>query len=169
MTASHPKNTAFAATSVAPSSLWSRRVATAATRYTPTGNNPHTKKTRCQREVRRSRPDQGRGHQQRPWTSAGQSEQGRQHAQRHRRPEEQDRPEIHHKSTICRTGAVQRQQLAENLVVGDVRRRTVRGSHRRVGGFVRIGVSISHCRRDWPQVVQPSVPLTVIIYGMRFS
>ena len=55
---------------------------------------PH-EEARCQREVRRSRPDQGRSHQQRPWTSAGQSERGRQHAQRHRRPEEQDRPEIH--------------------------------------------------------------------------
>ena len=42
--ASHPKNAAFAATSAAPNSLWFRRVATAATRYTPTGNNPHTKK-----------------------------------------------------------------------------------------------------------------------------
>ena len=56
---------------------------------------PH-EEARCQREVRRSRPDKGRGHQQRYWTSAGQSERGRQHAQRHRRPEEQDRlPEIH--------------------------------------------------------------------------
>ena len=42
--ASHTKNAAFAATSAAPNSLWFRRVATAATRYTPTGNNPHTKK-----------------------------------------------------------------------------------------------------------------------------
>ena len=55
---------------------------------------PH-EEARCQREVRRSRPDKGRGHHQRYWTSAGQSERGRQHAQRHRRPEEQDRlPEI---------------------------------------------------------------------------
>ena len=42
--ASHTKNAAFAATSAAPNSLWFRRIATAATRYTPTGNNPHTKK-----------------------------------------------------------------------------------------------------------------------------
>ena len=34
---------------------------------------PH-EEARCQREVRRSRPDKGRGHQQRYWTSAGQSE-----------------------------------------------------------------------------------------------
>ena len=46
---------------------------------------PH-EEARCQREVCRSRPDKGRGHQQRYWTSAGQSERGRQHAQRHRRP-----------------------------------------------------------------------------------
>ena len=42
VTANHPKNAAFAATRVAPSVLWFRRVVTAAARYTPTGNNPHT-------------------------------------------------------------------------------------------------------------------------------
>ena len=35
--------------------------------------------------------------------------------------------------------AVERQQLAENLVVGDCRRPTVRGSHSRVKSLVRIG------------------------------
>ena len=44
VTASHAKNAAFATTSATPSSLWCRRVATAAPRYTPTGNNPQTKK-----------------------------------------------------------------------------------------------------------------------------
>ena len=44
VTASHPKNAVFPATSAAPSPLWFRLVATAATRYTPTGNNPTTKK-----------------------------------------------------------------------------------------------------------------------------
>ena len=43
-TASNTKNVAFAATSAVPNLMWFRRVATAATRYTPTGNNPHTKK-----------------------------------------------------------------------------------------------------------------------------
>ena len=111
--ASHTKNAAFAATSAAPNSLWFRRVATAATRYTPTGNNPHTKKRGVQREVRRSRPDKGRGHQQRYWTSAGQSERGRQHAQRHRRPEEQDRlPEIHQiKPALLAAQALEEREL----------------------------------------------------------
>ena len=35
--------------------------------------------------------------------------------------------------------AVQRQQFAQNLVVGDVRRPTVRGGHGRVKGFVSVG------------------------------
>ena len=38
------RNVVFAATSAVPNLMWFRRVATAATRYTPTGNNPHTKK-----------------------------------------------------------------------------------------------------------------------------
>ena len=43
-------------------------------------------------------------------------------------------------SPACsQVGAVQRQQLAQDLVVGDVRRPTVRGSHSRVKGVVRIG------------------------------
>ena len=69
---------------------------------------PH-EEARCQREVRRSRPDKGCGHHQRYWTSAGQSERGRQHAQRHRRPEEQDRlPEIHQINQLEPAGATGR-------------------------------------------------------------
>ena len=37
------------------------------------------------------------------------------------------------------TATVERQQLAENIVVGDVRRPTVRGSYSRVKSLVRIG------------------------------
>ena len=54
---------------------------------------PHLE-ARCHREVRRSRPDQDRSQQQRLWLPAGQSKRRRQHAQRHRRPEQQVRPEI---------------------------------------------------------------------------
>ena len=43
------------------------------------------------------------------------------------------------KSTNCRPTAIQHQQLAEDLAVGDVRRPTVRGSHSRVKGVVGIG------------------------------
>ncbi len=42
-------------------------------------------------------------------------------------------------SRLSLPAAVQREQLAEDLVVGDVRRPTVRGSHSRVKSFVCIG------------------------------
>ena len=52
--------------------------------------------------------------------------------------------------TRTSTATVEHQQLAENLVVGDVRRPTVRGSYRRIKGYVRIGVgqtsgATQHC------------------------
>ena len=75
------------------------------------------------------RCNQGRGHQQRLWTSAGQSELGRQHAQHHRRPEEQDRPAFHQVNHLPYRRSSGSQPLAEDLVVRDVGRPTVRDSH----------------------------------------
>ena len=43
------------------------------------------------------------------------------------------------RSSGSEPAAIERQQLAENLVVGNARRPTVRGSHRRVKGFVCVG------------------------------
>ena len=80
---------------------------------------PH-EEARCQREVRRSWADQGRSHQQRYWTSAGQSERGHQHAQRHRRPEEQDRlPEIHQINQPEPAGGYSTRRSCDGEIRGD--------------------------------------------------
>ena len=51
----------------------------------------------------------------------------------------QDRAKFRSPQDCISAATVERQQLAEDLVVGDVGGPTVRGSYRRVKGLVRIG------------------------------
>ena len=125
VTASQPKNAAFVATSAAPSALWFRRVATAATRYTPTGQNPHTKKRGVNARYAEAGPAKAAATSSslgrlRASPNAATSTLSATAGQKSKRGQEST------KSTTYRTAVVQRQQLAEDLVVGDVRRPTAR-------------------------------------------
>ena len=136
VTASHAKNAAFATTSATPSSLWCRRVATAAPRYTPTGNNPQTEK----RGVNARYAEIGPTRTAATTSGLGLLRASPNQASRTLSATAGQPSKSGQESTKSNTrrAPVQRQQLAANIV-GDVCEPTVRRNQRGVKGPVRIG------------------------------